>query len=377
MLGSIMLVVFSVSIAAVACEMGLRIFIDPVDYLKPDLVTDPVLGVKIVPNSSYHDAWGFRNKKVPDTVDIVAIGDSMTYGYQALARDAWPAVLGRKTGKSVYNMAVGGYGPFQCYYLLTHQASLLKPKVALVGIYLGAYMSRAYDMGYNNQYWKEFLAGGEGKIEAVSGNPVAINGGNNGFVIDFLMHHSIIFRMALESVLGTGMRLARKIFHDVNLGFINFQGNDADDIVYVSSHNENIAISEGYCFNSVNLEDEKIVKGIELTKLILLRMDKFCSQHGIKFISVIIPTKETVYSQKLNNYVVYDRLKQTVQFESLVKKELEDSLSVNGIAFIDSTPCLIEKLKSVNPYPFDMENHPNRYGYEAIASCVASGMNAK
>ena len=32
--------------------------------------------------------------------------------------EAWAKVLARLTGKNVYNLAMGGYGPNQYYYLL-------------------------------------------------------------------------------------------------------------------------------------------------------------------------------------------------------------------------------------------------------------------
>ena len=57
------------------------------DYLKPTLVADDFLDHRVVGHTGGHDAWGFRNRAVPSRADIVCIGDSMTYGVAARARD--------------------------------------------------------------------------------------------------------------------------------------------------------------------------------------------------------------------------------------------------------------------------------------------------
>ena len=98
-IGTAALLVVLTLIALIACESIARFFMDPVDYLKPPLVYDDVLGHRIEPGSGGHDEWGYRNKNVPESSDIVAIGDSQTYGIGATSTDAWPAVLAEFTGR--------------------------------------------------------------------------------------------------------------------------------------------------------------------------------------------------------------------------------------------------------------------------------------
>src|SRR5208282_834981 len=102
----------SVGCALLLCEFGARLILNPADYLSIELVKDDVLGGVPSPSArSGFDSWGFRNRQVPETVDIVAVGDSHTYGNTARMEDSWPYVLGLLTGRRVYNMAMGGYGP--------------------------------------------------------------------------------------------------------------------------------------------------------------------------------------------------------------------------------------------------------------------------
>ena len=78
---------------------------DPyVKRARPLLPEDPGMGP--------HDILGFRNRSIPNFADVVVIGDSQTYGNNALLVDNWPsrmqAVLTDKRAV-VYSMAVGGW----------------------------------------------------------------------------------------------------------------------------------------------------------------------------------------------------------------------------------------------------------------------------
>src|SRR5260370_897219 len=95
----------SVGFGLLLAEFGARLFLNPSDFLSLEVVPDDILGA--TPSRSAlaaFDKWGFRNPKVPQTTDIVAVGDSHTYGNTARMVDSWPYVLGRLTGRQVYNM---------------------------------------------------------------------------------------------------------------------------------------------------------------------------------------------------------------------------------------------------------------------------------
>src|SRR5881394_3687348 len=87
----IALVAASLAVAVLLCEAGARLVLDPVDYLSPRLARDDVLGMALPAGSGGHDAWGFRNRSVPESADVVALGDSHTYGNCAKRSEAWPA----------------------------------------------------------------------------------------------------------------------------------------------------------------------------------------------------------------------------------------------------------------------------------------------
>src|SRR5262249_50916074 len=100
------------------------------------LVSDPRLGHHLEPDAPGHDARGFRNEASAAITDVVAIGDSQTWGVNVRREESWPAVLGKISHLSVYSMALGGWGPLQ-YEVLAKDAVAFRPRALIVGIYLG------------------------------------------------------------------------------------------------------------------------------------------------------------------------------------------------------------------------------------------------
>ena len=87
-LGNIALLLASSAFALLLCELIARLILNPVDYLSPVLVRDETLGIRLPGKSDGHDNWGFRNAKVPETAEIVALGDSHSYGNTAKMNQA-------------------------------------------------------------------------------------------------------------------------------------------------------------------------------------------------------------------------------------------------------------------------------------------------
>lgn len=115
-------------------EVGLRVLTDHPLPQEPTRVRDDVLGYRMNPAFAEIDARGFRNVQALDRANIVTIGDSHTYGFNVDDSDSWPSLLAASTGKSVYNMGVGGYGSVQ-YKTLIERALAMKPERIILGFY--------------------------------------------------------------------------------------------------------------------------------------------------------------------------------------------------------------------------------------------------
>jgi hypothetical protein len=94
-----------------------------------------------------------RNPMVPTRADVVVIGDSQTYGVGVIGAASYPAVLARISGRSTYAMSLGGYGPVEYAYLV-NQALALRPKVVVVGLYLGNDIADAH-LSLALEHWKD------------------------------------------------------------------------------------------------------------------------------------------------------------------------------------------------------------------------------
>src|SRR5262245_24580936 len=68
------LVLGSATVTLLVGELLARSVVHSGDFLLATLVEDPALGLRTVPNTTGHDALGFRNLDVPQHAAIVAIG---------------------------------------------------------------------------------------------------------------------------------------------------------------------------------------------------------------------------------------------------------------------------------------------------------------
>lgn len=122
-------------------------------FVLEKFVSDPVLERR--GNASFgHDKNGFRNASIPDTASVVAIGDSQTYGENANMEESWPYVFSKLSGKDVYQMAFGGYGPPQYSYLFD-KALEFHPDLVVIATFPCNDLRDAADDVYFGEYWKE------------------------------------------------------------------------------------------------------------------------------------------------------------------------------------------------------------------------------
>jgi hypothetical protein len=199
-LANIGLLLGSSVVALLLCELGCRLFLNPADYLSQDPTPDKILGAVLAIHGSGYDAWGFRNQKVPPSVDIVAIGDSHTFGNCAKMDESWPYVLGRLTGRSVYNMALAGWGPNQYYYLLKTKALALKPQLIVSGLYMGDDFENAYKITYGLDYWSYLREHPAAKVDVdIWKHPP--DGRWYGGIRDWLSRHSVVYKLVFHGLL--------------------------------------------------------------------------------------------------------------------------------------------------------------------------------
>ena len=98
---------------------------------------DPELGHRMGGPSHEFDSRGFRNAQGAwAALNLIAIGDSHTYGFNVPSAQSWPQLVAARTGRDVYNLGVGGYGVLQ-YRVLLERAAEREPRAVLVALYPG------------------------------------------------------------------------------------------------------------------------------------------------------------------------------------------------------------------------------------------------
>jgi len=83
------------------------------------------------------DRRGYRNRTDLDQYDIIALGDSFTEGSKVSDEHPWPVRLASIGGKTVCNLGMSGYDPFQYLASLREVGLGLKPQVVLCLLYEG------------------------------------------------------------------------------------------------------------------------------------------------------------------------------------------------------------------------------------------------
>lgn len=359
-------------LALLVGEFASRWVVEPVDVLRPQLVAHATLGHALEPGSGGHDGWGFRNRAVPVSADIVAIGDSQTYGVSAPARLAWPSILGEMTGRSVYNLALGGYGPGQYFHLLADHALRLRPRLVLIGFYLGNDLLEA----------QEFLRRGAPLDEAARdgangfGAPASRPSRGAPLLADLrarLAQHSLLYNLAVHSAVGEWARGAEA-------RWTAGSKDDADSLRY-----ERSGMATGFTpkrrLAALDLRDQRVAQGLRISLDLFARMQKLCAERNTGLSIVMIPTKESVYAKHLlsdSKSASVAALRALLNSEQQVRVLAASFFSVARVAYVDTLPALQAQVGVGRPlYPGNFDGHPNGDGYRVIAETIAKQINVR
>lgn len=355
------------ALTVLGCELLARIALNPADFLSPRTTGDDVLGIAVAPHSSGFDEWGFRNSVVPATADVVAIGDSHTYGNTAKMDDAWPSVVARVTKLQVYNLGLGGYGPNQYHYLLTTKGLKLKPKWVVCGIYMGDDFENAFMITYGLDHWTPLRAGQWKNINAdiwgVTAPPVW-----GADIRNWLSENSMMYRLVVHGPLFAIIKEA------VRFEQVEAKSDPYTTALIMEDQNIREAFRPIGMGERLDKNSGPVREGMRITFHLLKDMDRACGQAGCKFLAVIIPTKETVFAEyiaKSPQLHLRDALERVIVNERSAKADLVEFLSSEGIAYVDALPALRRSVKNQLYAQTTRDMHPGKNGYRVIGETVA------
>jgi hypothetical protein len=350
-------------------ELLVRFVVNPGDFLIASMIDDTALGQRIEPHTTGHDALGFRNQVVPEQADVVAIGDSMTYGVSAPREGSWPHQLGELLHEPVYNMALGGYGPLQYLYLAGHEAKKLRPRQLIVGFYFGNDLIDAYRLAHHNSYWKNWREDSSAESDeseaqlSENSEPKKLFADSR----DWLSRHSVLYSMLRVTLFP---RLASWEQDRMAL-----QATPDQQMIWIDPSKDSVRtiFKPQMKLSVLDVEHPMVQEGMRITKRAFTSLRKETDAQGTQLLIVLIPTKERVYCRYLKE--TGGRMPNTFvslcDAEDRIKEDLEGFFAIEKIAYVDVTKAMEEQAyQHIQIYPKDTDGHPLAIGYGVIAHTI-------
>ena len=367
------LVVAATVVAVALAEVGLRLAVSPVDFMQATLVEDPALGRRIQPLTTGHDALGFRNREVPQHADIVAIGDSNTYGVSAPREGSWPHQLSGLLGEPVYNMGLGGFGPLQYLYLAQVTAKPLRPRLWVVGVYFGNDLMDAYYVAHGQPYWHAWRQSAAGVGDAVGAQRVASEEPRKRFAAlrDWLARKSMLYAVLRATVfqrLASQEReqIVRQSSPDARWAWADPANADVRTVFTPQGR-----------LSALDLDDPRVREGLQISQRALAALQAEADQQGVRLLTVLIPTKERAYCAYLKaaNADLPPSFAKLCDAESRAKAELVRMLQQQRVMHVDVTGVLEAQIaQHVQLYPTDSDGHLRAAGYGVVAKAIAQAV---
>ena len=326
-------------ICFIVSEIGAQLILGKVNYLQPYLIPHSVLGHVVKAGTAGHDEWGFRNSLVPQQADIVAIGDSQTYGVSATAENSWPASLEKLLDRSVYNLSLGGYGPTQYLHLLKEKSLHLSPRVVIIGFYFG------------NDLADSYRDAAEKPLNIV--NTVNLNAVSNrkflGRIRNWLSHNSVLYP-------------ASKYAFEKTINRVRFAESSSLSGVYnFKSPIVSSAFEPRMRFEVLDQSRDRNRIGLRRTLEFFSEATSVCRTVGIDCWTVLIPTKESVYWPIAKIHLSPEgrqEVSNVVEAETVVRELIIHHLENNNIPYINPLNAMLRSAKRESIYPDNHDGHP-------------------
>ncbi len=346
----------SALLSVLLCEALLRVVLPPGDVLMPILTKNDVLGVRIRPGTTGFDQWGFRNPTVPGRVDVVAVGDSFTYGYSAGRADAWPSQLARISDVSVYNLGMGGWGPEQYYCALRIFGLRLRPRAFVIGFYLANDLqdeARAGDVSARCESMSpESLSGLDRETLVIAEDHRTL-----GVARHWLAEHSVLYQA-------------------LKLGLPRLMGSISSRLVLADGYTSREIRGHTVILHGESwLATDRDLVGVGLAHLggVLDRLQRLCRDHRLDCVVVLIPSREAIYAELVPDL---RGLKEEMDLEVAIAERLKSG-GAGRLVFVDPLRALRQAvIEGKQIFPNSEDIHFNATGYAVLAQEIARGLGA-
>lgn len=302
---------------------------------EPQIVYHPEASFEVVSKRllPQHDR-GFRDDGIDGEYPyMVALGDSFTFGWGVPVEQNWVEIVERTLERDVANMA-NGRAPGEKIAVAKKYALSLKPKVALMGLFMNDY--------YDEYRWLDYLAsGGEVSFREWrrEGEPQSM---------------SLLGRIASVSTLAA---LAKARYRDFNVSH-------GTDYIYGISTEHNYGLRPSTLTKYLDPSDERLARGYSSVINSLKEIQALFEQDGVKFVVLYFPLKEELY------YDEYLRKSMPEFPVHAFKDRLFADLKAANVEIFDMTPALAAHADE--QLYFRLDGHWTSAGNRVVGEYIAS-----
>jgi lysophospholipase L1-like esterase len=300
------------------------------------------------------DGHGFRNVwPWPERAEIVAVGDSLTFGHGVDDEQAWPAIVASSLPRSrVINLGLSGAGAQQYLRVYETFGMKLHPKLVLVGFFA---RNDFWDDGLFDR-WAKLNVGIRYMVWRNFGRPKKV-----GFDPDRPIA-SIIRTLQWKA------RLWASTSHLYNL-LLYVRGNARNLLVpsevkiFQSSSGSRLELHVGD-FANITTGTQPDRREFQLVLQALQRIQSLARANGTHMLVIFQPSKEETYLSLVGEDVLNPA------------GPLQEELKKLGIAYLELGPAFRERAAKGEKLFFEVDGHPNARGYALIAELVLSHLKA-
>ncbi len=187
-----------------------------------------------------------------------------------------------------------------------------------------------------------------------------------------LSAHSALVRFVRSKI----ESLIKGKFTHINRHYYKTLNQKFGEFVFVPYEDDNVCtvFTPAYRLSTFNLNEPAIREGLRITLTAIEAMARLARSNGIKFLLVIIPTKEGIYTPYVIQHDSYGKeiLIRTSNMEERVRKAVVEKCLANGINCEDLTPYpRAQAAKGLQLYPPNTDGHPNALGHRIIGEKIA------
>jgi len=295
------------------------------------------------------DGHGFRNTwPWPETAEIVTLGDSVTFGHGVNDDQAWPAILAQSyPAIRVVNLGLSGAGPQQYLRVYETFGVQLRPKIVLVGLFVGndfwdaemfdSWLKSGADISY--MVWRDF------------GRPLSVSLDLQQPITK--LGSSLLWRaklLARKSNLVNLLLYARENVKTALPGITK---------VFRAPDGTRLQLSPGILANNTRYARP----GYHVFEIVLdalHRIHSVANENGATALVILQRSKEEVYLPLLGEPVPDPAA------------PLRAALTELGISYLDLLHEFRRRASKGEVLFFETDGHPNAKGYALIAELISS-----